>query len=94
MRNLILFQGLYSEYGSGQWLETMEILVTTYFGIALGVVGFIVSCAIFLAVLEWRQKNKLISGLGNRRQKEYAHKRLPPETIGFERLMSEHPSLF
>jgi hypothetical protein len=94
MHNLILFQGLYSEYGSRQWLETMELLVTTYFGVALGFVGFIVICAILLAVLEWRQRSKPVCALGDRRQKEYAPKRQPLDAAGFEPLMIEHPSLF
>jgi hypothetical protein len=92
MRDLVLFQGLSSEYGSRQWLETMEMIVTTYYAIVLSTVGFIVICAIFLAVLEWRQKGKQASAPRVRRP--YAPKRQPLDTARFESLMREHPSLF
>jgi hypothetical protein len=92
MRDLGLFQGLHSEDGSRQWLETMEMFVTTYFWIVLSMVGFVVICAIFLAVLEWRQKSKSAPALRVGRQ--YAPKRQPLNTARFERLMREHPSRF
>jgi hypothetical protein len=92
MRDLVLFQGLYTEYGSRQWLETMESLITPYFWIVLGLVGFMVICAIFFAVLEWRQNSK--SAPAPRLRRPNAPKRQPLDTASFERLMREHPSLF
>ena len=89
MRDLVLLQGLYAEYGSRQWLEIIETLVTTYFGVALGLVGFIVICTILLAVLEGRQKGKPVGAACVHRQKPYTQKRQILETTRFKGLMME-----
>ncbi len=94
MCNIVLSQGLYSELSSRQWLETIEMFVTTYSAIVLSMGGFMVVGVIFLVVLEWRQKSKQAPAPRFGQQKKKARNRQPFDTTSFERLMIEHPSLF